>query len=124
MGENKSSAENALGFVGTGFSLAALIGMFTLGPVDVARTAYNTVVGDVPLIRARTVEYCRRNIQKENPSYDARQVEQKLADDLNYALQAERINPQEVRMMELWDATETHADGFFDRWIWPSLPTK
>ncbi len=46
-----------------------------------------------------------------------------LAKNLNYSLQGEEIvNPQAVRMMELWDATEDHATDFYERWIWPSFP--
>jgi len=121
MGEDSSSG-SSLGFVGAGFGIAALIGMFTLGPCDSARTAYNTVVGDIPLIRTRAVEYCRKNIQNENPFYDTKQVEKKLAGDLNYSLNGkELVNPQGVRMMELWDATEDHARDWFDRWIWASF---
>ena len=60
--KSSSSSDRTLGFVGAGFGLAALIGMFTFGPIDLARTAYNSVVGDVPLIRSRAVEYCRKNI--------------------------------------------------------------
>lgn len=123
MGEKSSSSSgNLYGLAGTGFGLAALIGMFTLGPIDLARTAYNSVVGDVPLIRTRAIEYCRKNIQKENPSLNTEQVEETLAKDLNYSLQeGERVNPQAVRMMELWDATENHANGWYERWVWPSL---
>ncbi|MEI7718533.1 MAG: hypothetical protein WCI72_01595 [archaeon] len=118
-----SSSSSSLGIAGTGIGLAALIGLFTLGPIDSARTAYNAIVGDVPLVRGRAVEYCRKNIHRENPSYNERQVEEVLARDLNYSLRKDEIiDPQAVRMMELWDATETHADGGYARWVWPSLP--
>src|SRR3989344_4245728 len=110
MSEEKSSSGKTFRFAGAGFGLAALIGIFTLGPIDLARTAYNSVVGDVPLIRARAVEYCRENIKKESSLYDVEQVERQLAKDLNYNLQeGQKVNPQAVRMMELWDATEDHA---------------
>ena len=51
--KSSSSSEGIFGFAGAGFGLAALIGIFTLGPIDLARTTYNSVVGDVPLIRER-----------------------------------------------------------------------
>mgnify|MGYP001609203800 FL=1 len=105
-----------------GFGLAALIGIFTLGPIDLTRTVYNSVIGDVSLIRARAVEHCRSNIQKEYPLLSAEQVEKKLAGDLNYNLKDEqRVDSQAVRMMELWDATEDHASSWYQRWVWPSL---
>ncbi len=67
MGEKSSSScGTTFGLAGAGFGLAALIGIFTLGPIDLARTAYNSVVGDVPLIRNRAIEYCRKNIQRES----------------------------------------------------------
>ncbi|MEK6855459.1 MAG: hypothetical protein AABX73_04520 [Nanoarchaeota archaeon] len=123
--EKSSSGGRTFGLAGTGFGLAALIGIFTLGPIDLARTAYNSVVGDVPLIRTRAVEYCRKNIQNEHTLYDAEQVERQLAGDLNYNLkEGEKVNPQGVRMMELWDATEDHASSWYQRWIWPSLSDK
>ena len=54
--------------------------------------------------------------------YDAEQVERQLAKDLNYNLQeGQKVNPQAVRMMELWDATEDHASSWYQRWVWPSL---
>ena len=123
MGENSSSSDGRkFGLVGTGFGLAALIGIFTLGPIDLARTAYNSVVGDVPLLRTKAVEYCRRNIQRENPSLNAEQVEGELTRDLNYSLQGEqRVNPQAIRMMELWDATEDHAPNRYERFVWPFI---
>ena len=118
-----SSTSNSLAFAGVGFGLAALIGFFTLGPIDSTRIAYNSVVGDIPLVRARAVEYCRRNIQRENPFFDTEQVETILARDLKYDLhKGEKINPQAVRMMELLDATEDHASSFYARWVWPTLP--
>ncbi len=124
MGEKKTSSSSyRFGCVGTGLGLASLVGFFTLGPIDLVRTAYNSIVGDVPLIRSRAVEYCRRNIQRENPSLNTTQVEGILAGDLKYSLQdKEKVDAQEVRMLELWDATEDHATGWYERWIWPSLP--
>jgi len=122
MEENESPSRSNLAYAGVGFGLAALIGVYTLGPIDSARTAYNAIVGDVPFIRSRAVEYCRKNIQSENPSYDEGQVEERLADDLNYSLgSGGLVNPQEVRMMELWDAVEDHASDWFDRWIWSAF---
>lgn len=116
----KSSSGHSLPII---IALASLIGLFTLGPIDFPRTAYNSVVGDIPLIRTRAVEYCRRNIQKENPLYDTKHVEEQLANDLNYHLRdgEKKVNSQEVRMMELWDATEDHASSWYQRWVWPSL---
>lgn len=122
MTEDGSSYRRPLGYAGMVFGIATLIGLFTLGPIDLTRTAYNSVVGDVPLIRSRAVEYCRKNIQKENPSFNALEVEQKLAYDLDYSLNdGNMVDPQGVRMMELWDAIEDHASNSNDRWIWPSL---
>ena len=121
--DSKSSGSSGtLGCLGAGLGLAALVGLFTLGPIDLARTGYNAVVGDVPYIRAKAIDYCRRGISKENSSLTGQEVEQRLASELKYGLKSgERINPQEVRMLELWDATEEHADGWYDRWVWPSL---
>ena len=86
--DNKSSTknQNPFGWVGTGLGIASLIGVFTLGPIDLARTAYNSVVGDAPLIRERAVDYCRKNFQREKPLYNDEQVEEELASDLNYSL--------------------------------------
>lgn len=107
-----------------GIGLAALIGFFTLGPIDFVRTSYNAVVGDVPLIRAAAVDYSRNSIKQKNPNLSSDEVESKLANILNYNFnlkENERIDPQKVRMMEIWDATEDYAKSGYDRWIWPTL---
>ena len=109
-------------FAGAGVALAGLIGSFTLGPIDLTRTAYNSIVGDVPLIRTRAVEYCRSNIKIEFPGLSERGIEGRLASMLNYDLhEGELINPQEVKMMELWDATENCAPNWYERWVWPEI---
>lgn len=119
MTKNSSSGSNS---VPLGIGLAALIGIFTLGPIDFTRTAYNAVVGDVPLIRSAAVDYSRKRISFTNPNFSFNEVESKLAKSLNYDLKEnERIDSQKVRMMEIWDATEENAANGYDRWVWPTL---
>ena len=118
MSENNSSSSS----LPIGIGLASLIGFFTLGPIDFPRTAYNAVVGDIPLIRSELVEYSRRNIGRENPTYNKEQVEKTLARDLNYNLkEGAEVDSQKVRMMELWDASEDHASNWYHQWVWPNL---
>ena len=118
----KNSSSSSLPHLPIGIALASLIGFFTLGPIDFPRTAYNAVVGDVPLIRSELVDYSRRNIKRENPNYGREQVEKTLARDLNYDLkEGVEVDPQKVRMMELWDASEKHTSNWYHRGVWPSL---
>jgi hypothetical protein len=115
----KSSSSNS---VPLGIGLAALIGIFSLGPIDFVRTSYNAVVGDVPLIRSAAVDYTRDSNKRRNPNFSSEEVESRLATKLNYNLKGEdKINPQKVRMMEIWDATEDYAKSGYDRWVWPTL---
>ena len=67
------------GFLGLGVGIAQFVGILTLGPIDLTRTTYNSLVGDLPLIRERAVDYCRENIQRENPTCDVYKVEEILA---------------------------------------------
>ncbi len=120
--DNNSGSSSPFGCVGTGLGLAALVGFFTLGPMDLARTSYNAVVGDIPPIREKVLTYCREGIKREKTGYSEAQVEAILANELNYDLnEGERINAQKVEMGDLWDSAEDHAPSFWQRWVWPDL---
>jgi len=122
MTRDSSSSSTASSSVPLGIGLAALIGFFTLGLIDFARTSYNAVVGDIPLIRTKAIDYSRKRISLTNPDLTFNELESKLATMLNYDLkEGEKINPQEVRMMEIWDATEDNARNEYERWVWPTL---
>lgn len=118
----EDSSRSASSGLPLGIALASLIGFFTLGPIDFPRTAYNAVVGDIPLIREAAVDYSRKRISSKNPHLSPNEVESKLANSLNYDLKEnERIDPQRVRMMEIWDAIEDHTTNGYHRWVWPTL---
>ena len=126
MGKDSESSDNGLGcLVSTGLGMAGLLAWFTLGPIDAMRTVYNAAVGDVPYLRNGLVEYSRQGIRNQNPTFTPEEVESTLARELDYKLvSGESIDPQNVRMMELWDASETFAHSGWDRYVWPSLPIK
>ena len=115
------SENNGLGCLGPAVGIAGLVATLMLGPVDLGRSVYNGVIGDTPVLKQKLVDYSRRGIKRENPNYSAQEVERALAGELNYRLSINNINPQEVSIEKLWDASEDHARSRYERWVWPSL---
>ena len=73
------------------------------------RTVYNQIVGDTPLIKKQLVDYCRDSIQIKNPKFSPLDIDIELALHLSYIPRGEKINPLEVSIEKLWDASEVNA---------------
>ncbi len=101
--------------------ISALVMMFRLGPMDSARTVYNQIIGDVPAIKRQLTDYARKGIQKENQEKQPGEVEKILAQELGIPYDGNKINPNEVSIEQLWDASEDHARSWYQRWVWPSV---
>jgi hypothetical protein len=103
------------------YSAAAAIvaGVCRLGPIDLPRTVYNNVTGDMPALKARLTDYCREGVQTENVNSEPAEIEKILANKLKVKLDNGKIKPEQASIENLWDATEDYAHSWFDRWIWP-----
>ncbi|MBS3141524.1 hypothetical protein J4405_05275 [Candidatus Woesearchaeota archaeon] len=101
--------------------VAALVALFRVGPIDLTRTVYNQIIGDGTVLKRELLNYSRRDIQRKAPGYTPAQIDSLLAPELNAKIQDERINPLEISMENLWDASEEHARTGWERWMWPSL---
>lgn len=110
-----------LGLLAPAVGIAGLVATLALGPIDLGRSVYNQLIGDTPVLKRELLGYTRRDIQSRNPDYAAQQVESKLAKELSYKLEGDKINPQDVSIEKLWDASEDHARSGYQRWVWPSL---
>lgn len=119
--KNKKMTEKHNSDLGWTFGLAFLIGTFALGPIDFPRTVYNTFVGDTPLIKNRLTAYVREGIKRENLALKNSEIEQMLASELRVNLENGDVNPQNVAMERLWDASEDYAKSEYQRWVWPTL---
>ena len=119
--EKSSSRSNPLGWLAPAVGIAGLVATFTLGPIDLGRSVYNQIIGDTPILKRELLDYTRRDIQRKNPNYNAQQVEKDLASELGYRLDGDKIDPQDVSIERLWDASEDHARSWYERWVWPSL---
>ena len=72
-------------------------------------------------MKQQLLDSSRRDISRKNPNYSGAQVEKILADELNYRLDGEKINPQTISVEKLWDSSEDHARSWYQRWVWLSL---
>ena len=114
-------SEDGLGCLATTIGIAGLVATFALGPIDLGRSVYNQIVGDTPVLKRQLLDYSRSGIQRENPGYSTQEIENKLRKELGHKLDGEVINPQDVEIGKLWDASEDHARSFYERFVWPSL---
>jgi len=122
MAEKKSSgSSNPLGCLAPAVGIAGLVATLVLGPIDLGRSVYNQIIGDTPILKRELLDYTRRDIQRSNSNYTAQQVEVSLANELGYKLEGDKIDPQDVSIEKLWDASEDHARSWYQRWVWPSL---
>jgi len=122
MAEEKSSrSSNPLGCLAPAVGIAGLVATLALGPVDLGRSVYNQIIGDTPILKRELLDYTRRDILRSNPNYTAQQVEGSLANELGYKFEGDKIDPQNVSIEKLWDASEDHARSWYQRWVWPSL---
>ncbi len=95
-----------------------------LGPIDFGRSAYNGIIGNVPILKQQLLDYSRSDVKLKNPRYSSRDVDKTLANELNYVLTDGKINPQEVSIEQLWVSCENHSQNWYERWFWPSLGEK
>ena len=122
MSEEKSSSKsNPLGCLAPAVGIAGLVATFALGPIDIGRSVYNQIIGDTQILKRELLDYTRRDIQRNPRYYTAQQVERDLANELGYRLYGDKIDPQDVSIEKLWDASEDHARSWYQRWVWPSL---
>ena len=92
-----------------------------MGPIDLARSTYNQIIGDTPVIKTELVEYARKGIRTENPDWSEEGVEAELARELGVKVGKNGINPLEASILNLWDASEDYANSFWQQWIWADL---
>jgi len=101
-----------------------------LGPIDYARTAYNQIIGDMPVLRQKLLDYAREGVYEENPSLNAFQIDHALADEIQTRQivagkhDASCKMPLDANTLStelLWDLTEEHAHTLYQRLIWPTL---
>ena len=123
-----SSNSSPLGCLGPLVGIAGLVATFALGPIDLGRSVYNQIIGDTPILKRELLDYSRRDIQRKHLGYSALEIEAELANELchtGYTLEInvdkDKIDPQEISIEKLWDASEDHARSQYQRWIWPSL---
>ncbi len=124
-----SSNSRPLGCVlGPAVGIAGLVATFALGPIDLGRSVYNQIIGDTPILKRELLDYSRIDIQRKHPDYSDLEIETELAHELGhtrYTLELDagthKIDPQEISIEKLWDASEDHARSQYQRWIWPSL---
>ncbi|PIN73771.1 hypothetical protein COV20_06140 [Candidatus Woesearchaeota archaeon CG10_big_fil_rev_8_21_14_0_10_45_16] len=122
MAEKESSgSSNPLGCLAPAVGIAGLVATLALGPMDLGRSVYNQIIGDTPILKRELLDYTRRDIQRSNPKYTVQQVEGNLANELGYKLEGDKIDPQDVSIEKLWDASEDHARSWYQKWVWPSL---
>lgn len=148
---NKKTGGSGGGSVAGAFvGACALVASFSLGPVDLMRSAYNQVIGDTPVIKSRLVDYCREGIKIKqpylcegqielsleselelNPNANVEDIKSKICDDyieqylaseLNVNLNENgKINPLEASISDLWDASEDYAHADKNIKMWPEL---
>lgn len=89
--------------------LATLVGVLRLGPVDLTRTVYNQIIGDVPALKRDLVEYAKGGIKREKFQRDAQEsaIENMLAIELGVDSEVLRNDPNQVSIERLWDVAET-----------------
>jgi len=122
MSEKESlGRSNPLGCLAPAVGIAGLVATLALGPIDLGRSVYNQIIGDTPILKRELLDYTRRGIQRKNPNYNTQQVEKDLANELGYRLDGDKIDPQDVSIEGLWDASEDHARSWYQRWVWLSL---
>ncbi len=98
------------------------IGTYLLGPVDLGRTLYNTALGDTPIFKKELLDFSRRDLQRQNPSFNPQRIDNILSYEFNYDLKKEEtIDPQKVSTRKLLDASEVHARSWYQKWIWTDL---
>ncbi len=105
----------SLGCIAAGFSL------LSYGPLDLTRTGYNLVTGNRIGLTQELLDYNREQIQVQNPGFSPLEMEKNLAGTLEYTLQGNSIDVEDVRLDRLWDASEDHASSLYQRWVWTSL---
>jgi hypothetical protein len=96
MSENNNAGGSGIGCLGPFVGIAGLVAFIGLGPIDLGRSIYNQIIGDTPVLKRQLLDYSRRDIQRNSPNYTQLEVEKKLANELNYELTEERIDPQKV----------------------------
>lgn len=105
----------------------AIMGTLQFGPIDFARTIYNTATGDSPALKHELVDFARQDMKRNYPLYSARDIEVRIAAALytSFPDSGERVDPAEASMSRIFDLAEkgnwiseylwTGADGFDKR---------
>jgi len=95
--------------VGATVGIAGLAAIVTLGPVDLMRTGYNLLIGDIPSLKTELVTYVRRDIQRQYPNASIDQLDFHLAKTFSVPFDGRTFNTQDVSIVTLWDAAEDHT---------------
>ncbi len=106
-----------------GGAASFLLGSLFMGPIDLTRSVYNSVIGDSTGLKAELTSYVRRDIARKNATYTPQQVEQTLALELFYLgpFDERGVDSNKMNLHRLWDASESHARSLYQQFIWPSL---
>ena len=100
-----------------------LLGIFfTVGPIDAYRTIYNSIIGDVPVLKMELLNYSRVQIKNQYQKISDNLIEAILAERLQLSItKGNKIATEDVSIIELWDLVEIYPKSWKDRWIWTSL---
>ncbi len=100
----------------------SLLGMtLSFGPLDLGRTLYNQLIGDMPVLKKKLVDFARRDVYRVNPDISPENVESILAKELRSFTGKAEINPNEIPISDLWDLQENRSRTFKDQWVWANL---
>ena len=101
--------------------ISGVASLLVYGPLDFTRTGYSYLTGNLPSLKSELFESTRADMRAENPSSSVLDLEKSLAQELRYEFKGTLIDQKKVSMERVWDASEKHADSFYERWVWASL---
>ena len=147
---NGGSPSDGVGCVlSSALGLVGLVSLFALGPMDLCRTVYNQVIGDMPIVKRKLVDYVREDMSRyvgSNIDYETLGIDEN-AEDFDETKAKKMINEARKKSIELklsqelcapigedgkvdynqastttlYDAAEDHAKNWWQRWVWTSL---
>jgi len=109
--------------IGGCVGIAGLVGVLTLGPIDLPRTIFGVITGDIPALKQELVGYVSRDIKSRYPSFTQDQLDSVFCYKFDTPCD-DGFNPQDAGIIDLWDASEDHARSWYQGWVWPSLNSK
>lgn len=125
---NGRSRKHGLGILKPAVTIGGLCSVLILGPIDSARSVYNQIVGDTPVLKQQLVDYARKGLVREMSengelALQGIELEQKLGEVLKakYRTADGMIDSQKTSIHYLWEASENYGTGFWSQFVWPSL---